>query len=204
MRRKHAEVTNPAEVERIMSLTTIGRLATNGPDGYPYITPVNFVFYAGNIYFHCAPKGEKLDNLLREPRVCFEVDFPLAYIGREFDPEGGSCRLHQFYHCVIIRGTASVVTDDALKTKALNALVAKHEPAAEVPPVTAEMEGFRRCTVVEVRPSSISAKSDVGKNRPEEERRTIAFRLKKRGGPGDLETVRAMGLASGLLDSSAG
>ncbi len=198
MRRTHAEVTDRVEIERIMALPTIGRLATIGVDGYPYVTPVNFVFHEGNIYFHCSPKGEKLDNLLRDARVCFEVDIPLAYIGRDFDPEGATCSLHQFYHCVIIRGTASVVTDDVLKTAALNALVAKHEPAADVPPVTAEMEGYRRCTVVEIKPSSITAKSDVGKNRPDDERRAIAQRLKKQGGSVEREAVRAMGFAPGV------
>jgi len=198
MRRKHAEVTDRVEIERIMALTTIGRLATIGADGYPYVTPVNFVFHGGNIYFHCAPKGEKLDNLLRDAKVCFEVDIPLAYIGRDFNPEGEACNLHQFYHCVIIRGTASIVTDDALKTAALNALVEKHEPAADIPPVTPEMGAYRRCAVVEVKPLSISAKSDVGRNRPEGERKAIADRLKERGGSVELEAVRAMGLAPGL------
>ena len=67
MRRKHSEVTDPKEIERILASTNIGRLATNGQNGYPYIIPVNFVNLAGNIYFHCAPKGEKLDNLRRDP-----------------------------------------------------------------------------------------------------------------------------------------
>ncbi len=52
MRRKHCEITDPQD-------TTVGRLATNGADGYPYITPVNFVCHQGHIYFHCASKGEK-------------------------------------------------------------------------------------------------------------------------------------------------
>ena len=80
MRRKQSEVTDQNEIQRILSLTNIGRLATVGKDGYPYITPVNFVFYKGNIYFHCAPKGEKLDNLKRSAQECFEVDVP--QIGR--------------------------------------------------------------------------------------------------------------------------
>jgi hypothetical protein len=204
MRRKHAEVTDRVEIERIMALTTIGRLATIGADGYPYVTPVNFVFHEGNLYFHCAPKGEKLDNLLRDGRVCFEVDIPLAYIGRDFDPEGSTCSLHQFFHCVIIRGTASVVTDDVLKTAALNALVEKHEPSADIPPVSKEMQGYRRCTVVEVKPSSITAKSDVGRNMPDNKRRAIARLLKKRSGSADLEAVRAMGFDPGRTDLSAG
>lgn len=193
MRKKHAEVTDPAEIERILNSATIGRFATNGADGYPYVTPVNFVFYNGNLYFHCSLKGEKLDNLARDSRTCFQVDIPLAYIGREISASTGPCKLHQFYHCVIVRGTASVVTDSALKAEALNALVAKHEPSADLPPVTEDMEPFRRCAVVEIKPISITAKSDLGKNRSDEERLEIVARLKERGHPGDFETVIAMG-----------
>ena len=59
MRRKHSEVTDKTEIYRILSSTNIGRMATIGRDGFPYITPVNYVSLDGNIYFHCAPKGEK-------------------------------------------------------------------------------------------------------------------------------------------------
>ena len=114
MRRKHCEVTDPKEIERILSSTNVGRMATIGQDGYPYITPVNFVSLDGKIYFHCSPKGEKLDNLTREPRVCFEVDVPLSYIDIGLDPTRPICQLHQYYHSVIIRGTARDVKENAI------------------------------------------------------------------------------------------
>ena len=97
MRRKHCEVTDPREIDRILSSTNIGRLATSGEDGYPYITPVNFIWREGKIYFHSAVVGEKLDNLAREPKVCFEVDVPLAYLDTLLDPKGPVCKVHQFY-----------------------------------------------------------------------------------------------------------
>ncbi|MGC8604907.1 MAG: pyridoxamine 5'-phosphate oxidase family protein, partial [Desulfomonilaceae bacterium] len=127
MRRKKCEITDIKEIERILGSVVIGRIATYGSDGYPYVTPVNFVLYRGNIYFHSAPEGEKLDNLNRNPNVCFEVDIPLAYLNSGFDPNSRICQLHQLYHCVIIRGKATVVQDDALKVECLNALVSKHE-----------------------------------------------------------------------------
>ncbi len=43
MRRRQCEVTDPGEIRRILSAATIGRLATLGADGYPYVTPVNYV-----------------------------------------------------------------------------------------------------------------------------------------------------------------
>ena len=193
MRRNHSEVTDPKEIQRILSSANIGRLATNGSDGFPYIVPVNFVSQAGNIYFHCAPKGEKLDNLIRDPKVCFEVDVPLSYIDIGLDPSRPICQLHQFYHCVIIRGSASVVKDDALKVDMLNALIAKHENTDDFKKVTQDMAGCKACEVIEIKPESISAKSDLIQNKSEEDRRTIAEYLFKRNQPGDRETVAAMG-----------
>jgi len=194
MRRKHCEITDPKEMVRILASTNVGRLATVDAQGYPYITPVNFVFHEGCVYFHCAPEGEKLANLLRDPRVCFEADLPLAYLEVAFNPEKDPCRTHQFYRCVIIRGAARIVPDGDLKTAALNALVAKHEGNRSFSPVTPESASYKACRVVEIRPERMTAKSDLAQNKPREgARKEIAERLTERGLPGDLEAVRAMG-----------
>jgi len=193
MRRKFNEVTDKKEIQRILSLTNIGRLATNGKDGYPYITPVNFVSYKENIYFHCAPKGKKLDNLLRDPRVCFEVDVPLSYLNLDSYPNREICQLHQFYHCVIIRGRASIVEESEKKVDVLTNLIAKHENTTDFKQVTDDMPGFKACKVVEVKPINITAKSDLGQKIPEEIRSTMAKYFFKRNQPGDAETVKAMG-----------
>jgi nitroimidazol reductase NimA-like FMN-containing flavoprotein (pyridoxamine 5'-phosphate oxidase superfamily) len=193
MRRSHSEIRDSKEIQRILSLTNIGRLATNGQDGYPYITPVNFVSLNGSIFFHCAPQGEKLDNLTRDPRVCFEVDVPLSYIDIGLDPARPICNLHQFYHCVIIRGTAAVVKDSVLKLAALNGLIAKHENSNDFKKVTADMSGYKACEVIQIKPESISAKSDLIQNKSEEDRRAVAQYLFKRNQPGDRQTVAAMG-----------
>jgi uncharacterized protein len=192
MRRKHCEITDPQEIERILGSTTIGRLATNGADGYPYITPVNFVYHEGNIYFHCAPKGEKLDNLTRDAKVCFEVDIPLAYLDAGFDPDRRVCRLHQFYHSAIIRGEARIVPDGPRKVAALNALVAKHERGFDHELVNEEMPAYKACRVVEITPASISAKSDLAQNKAPEERHALAQYLKNRNWPGDVDAVTVM------------
>ena len=193
MRRKQSEVTDQKEIQQILSSTNIGRLATYGKDGYPYITPVNFISYNKNIYFHCAPKGEKLDNLVQSPNVCFEVDVPLSYVGIDSSPNRPICQLHQFYHCIIIRGTASIVEDNATKVAVLNSLIAKHEKTTDFEQVVEDMPGLKNCKVVEITPVSTTAKSDLGQNIPEEVRSAIAKYYAKRNGPCDAETVKAMG-----------
>ena len=193
MRRKHCEVTDPNEIQRILASTTIGRMATTGADGYPYITPVNFVFHEGNVYFHCAPAGEKLDNIARDPKVCFEVDVPLAYLDASFDPERNACNGHQLYHCVIIRGEARLVPNGPLKVAALNALAAKHEPELSFEPVTAETRAYKICNVVEIKPISVTAKSDLLQSRTPEQRLAVAKHLKRRNRPSDQEAIKGMG-----------
>ena len=111
MKRKQCEITKRKTIDAILSRCTIGRMATIGKDGYPYITPVNYVYLNDTIYFHCASAGEKLDNINRDPRVCFEVDIPLAYLDLDYYGElPEACMVHQFYHSVIIRGKADIVT----------------------------------------------------------------------------------------------
>jgi uncharacterized protein len=192
MRRSQCAVTDPAEITTILKRCTIGRLATSGADGYPYITPVNYVYWQEAIYFHCAHKGEKMDNLLRDPKVCFEVDIPLAYKGTDCDPQAGPCQVHQFYHSVIIRGRAEVVSDPTEKVAALNALMASHENAPGFSCITAEMPQVAACAVVGIRVDLISAKSDLAQKKSAEDKKKIAEYLMRRNLPGDMEAAKLM------------
>jgi hypothetical protein len=199
MLRKQCEIKDPEKIKAILAAATIGRLATTDVGGYPYITPVNFVYYQGNIYFHCAPKGEKLDNIKRNAKVCFEVDIPLAYLDAGFTVDRSPCKLHQFYHCVVIRGNAGIVPDGQLKLNALNALVAKHEKGKKFKAVHADMADYKACRVVEIKPDKMTAKSELAQGKPEEARIAIAKHLKTRGGGTDMETIRAFGLSPDRL-----
>jgi uncharacterized protein len=193
MRRKHAEVTNPGAIADVLERSAIGRLATTGSDGYPYVTPVNFVYHNGSIYFHSAPMGEKLSNIARDPHVCFEVNIPLAYLDSGFDPDRRACKLHQLFHCVIIRGNASIIPDGPEKTEALNALARKLEPGVELVWASEEMPAYKGIAVVRVEPATLTAKSDLVQNKAADERLALARYFKNRNRPGDAETVTAMG-----------
>jgi nitroimidazol reductase NimA-like FMN-containing flavoprotein (pyridoxamine 5'-phosphate oxidase superfamily) len=193
MRRKNSEVKDPAQIEDVLETVNIGRLATMGSDGYPYITPVNFVYLGGHVYFHCAPQGEKLDNIARDPKVCFQVEQPLAYLDSGYTGGKNIGNLHQFYKCVVIRGEARVVPDGPLKSAALNALVAKHEKRNDVEEVREDMPAYKACKVVEIKPGGMTAKFDLAQNRSPEERLAIAEYLKERNRPRDRDTIEAMG-----------
>ena len=178
-------------MDSILERCRIGRIATSGADGYPYITPLNYVYHQGSIYFHCARTGEKLDNLKRDSRVCFEVDIPLAYLDLDYygdNPE--SCGVTQFYQSVVIRGRAEIVKDIDEKTTALTALVASHEPEGRAfQQITAATKAVDLCEVVAVRIERISGKSGLAQKKSDEEKRSLTDFLTHRKLPGDTETA---------------
>ncbi len=189
MKRSQCEVTDSDTIEAVLTRCTIGRLATFGGDGYPYITPLNYVYYQGSVYFHCARSGEKIDNIRRYPKVCFEVDIPLAYLDLAFDPTRPPCQVHQFYHSVIIRGRAELVEKTDEKVAALNALMASHEKHPDFSAITPDDPAVAICAVVAVRIESISAKSDLAQKKSDAEKTRIAKYLEQRGLPGDAEAA---------------
>ncbi|MBT8359936.1 MAG: pyridoxamine 5'-phosphate oxidase family protein [Desulfobacterales bacterium] len=191
MKRKQCEITKRNMIDAILSRCTIGRMATIGKDGYPYITPVNYVYLNDTIYFHCASAGEKLENINRDPRVCFEVDIPLAYLDLDYYGElPEACMVHQFYHSVIIRGKADRVTNLEEKLRALNGLVKSHEPTGrEFIPITSDTPAVKLCEVVAVRIESITGKSDLAQKKKPEEKKKLATYLLNRNLPGDTEAA---------------
>ncbi|MCD1295922.1 hypothetical protein CUJ83_13045 [Methanocella sp. CWC-04] len=109
-------------IRDLLERAETGRLATISPDGTPYIVPVHFVFDGERIYFHCAMKGKKLENILINPSVCFEADELLEIFMNEETP----CSNDTFYRSVIAKGLASVVDDNERKLYALGLLMNKH------------------------------------------------------------------------------
>ena len=191
MKRKQCEITKRKTIEAILGRCTIGRMATIGKDGYPYITPVNYVYLNDTIYFHCASTGEKLENINRDSRVCFEVDIPLAYLDLDYYGElPEACMVHQFYHSVIMRGKAERVTSLEEKLRALNGLVKSHEPAGrEFIPIASDTPAVKLCEVVAVRIESITGKSDLAQKKKPEEKKKLATYLLNRNLPGDTEAA---------------
>jgi len=53
------KITDISEMESILAEGVAGAFATINEDGSPYVVTVNYVYYNGKIYFHCALKGKK-------------------------------------------------------------------------------------------------------------------------------------------------
>jgi nitroimidazol reductase NimA-like FMN-containing flavoprotein (pyridoxamine 5'-phosphate oxidase superfamily) len=100
-----------------------GRLATIGPDGYPYCVPLLYVWIAGELYLHnTSAKGHLRTNVDHESRVCFEMDEP----GDVFPYGRFECDTSIAFKSVIVFGKIRVVEELGAKQRFFEALMQKY------------------------------------------------------------------------------
>jgi nitroimidazol reductase NimA-like FMN-containing flavoprotein (pyridoxamine 5'-phosphate oxidase superfamily) len=124
MRKSKKEIKDRDVIIDLLRRCQVGRLGTIGRDGWPMVKPLNFVHHDGRIYFHSAKEGEKIDDIGRDSRVCFEVDLPIAYV----KGNDNACRAEFLYRSVIIKGRAATVRDRGECIAVLKALMKKYQP----------------------------------------------------------------------------
>ncbi|NLO37595.1 MAG: 5-nitroimidazole antibiotic resistance protein, partial [Clostridiaceae bacterium] len=71
--RRDAQQLSAQDADAVLSRCQNGVLACAGDAGYPYAVPLNFVYFAGRIYFHTAKAGHKMDAFAAKPKVSFAV-----------------------------------------------------------------------------------------------------------------------------------
>lgn len=119
MRRKDRLISRE-ECEKALQEAEYGSLATISADGTPYITPLNFVYKDGALYFHCAKNvGHKMENIAANKKACFSVVDSVNLIPEKFTTT---------YRSITIFGTVGVVEDQTEKRAAIEALAAKLSP----------------------------------------------------------------------------
>lgn len=149
MRHSEREIRDRRQIIELLDCCHVGRLGTIGADGMPLIKPVNFVFWDNHIYFHTSLKGEKIQDIARDNRVCFEVDMPIAYVPAKGDP----CDAGYDYRSIIIKGRAELIADKEEKTAALQRLLAKYQPEGgygAIPEPKLSITGVVKITVEEL------------------------------------------------------
>ncbi len=138
-----------------LAAQTEGRLATCDAVGQPYITPLNYLYRDEKIYFHCKLTGRKLDNLVENHRVCFEVSEVKNFAISNDRP----CACSTRYNSVLAFGVARLVSDESEKMTLLNLLTEKFAAGKPYKPVI-EKEAAR-CAIVEICIEKISGKKNV-------------------------------------------
>jgi nitroimidazol reductase NimA-like FMN-containing flavoprotein (pyridoxamine 5'-phosphate oxidase superfamily) len=120
MRKAKQEITDPDVLEEIVSGAMICRLAMVD-NGLPYLLPFNYGYRDGCIYIHSAPEGKKIDLILKNPLVCFEIEDTVRIIRDE-----KACKWATLYRSVIGYGRVDIISDTENKKDGLGVLMAQH------------------------------------------------------------------------------
>lgn len=156
MRRPEKEIKNRETIDALLERTLVGRIATINRKRFPVIKPVNFIYWDGKIYFHSSKKGEKVADIRRGSRVCFEVDEPIAYILAK----GSACSANYFYRSIILKGKARLVNHREKKVMVLKRLMEKYQPEGgynDFPEAAVQ-----KTAVVEIVIEELTAKQSLG------------------------------------------
>ena len=157
MRKSNKEVVDTAVIVELLNVCHVGRLGTVGRDGYPMVKPLNFAHCGRKIYFHTAKEGEKIEDIKRDNRVCFEIDLPIAYVKGTASP----CTAEYLYRSVIIRGRASLIEDTEEKIFALKCLMEKYQPEGGYGDFPEEKRGITGIVRIDI--EEMVGKEDLGK-----------------------------------------
>lgn len=140
MRRKDREM-NRAFALKVIDKSVYGVLSMSKDGGEPYAVPLSIVRDGEILYFHSAKKGEKIKTILDNPQVC--VTFvgetmvsdnlspeELEELGTN-GPKAASIINEIFtieYESAIVKGKASLVSDNNEKIQALKLICEKYTP----------------------------------------------------------------------------
>ncbi len=120
MRKTNQEIKDEKILKEILSGATICRLAMMDGER-PYIIPFNYGYRDGCIYIHSAPEGKKIDLLLQNPEVCFEVEDEMEILTGD-----RACDWTTRYRSVVGYGTVEIYSDEQSKQQGLEAIMAQH------------------------------------------------------------------------------
>lgn len=141
------------EINEMLLQAPVGYLALS-KDDRPYVLPLNYLFCDGEVFFHCAPKGRKIDYIKANPRVCFHVGETGGLIRGE-----NPCSYNYKYHSVIVEGTVVEICGNVAKEVILRKIVAKYaDPGVSETPISTQR--VEQVGVYRLIPEQISGKKN--------------------------------------------
>jgi uncharacterized protein len=196
MRRKEFSISENKEIAEFLAEMSFGYLGTMGEDGWPHVIPLNFVYYGESIYFHGSKKGQKVRDLMNNPRVTFSAAKEYAVIPSYFSDPKLACPATAFFKSVIVKGIASLVDDLEEKVNVFTAFMKKLQPEGGFMPFNLNEPDYVRnlngVLLVKITVEEIAAKFKFGQNLSEERFSHIVDGLEKRQQKLDGETIELM------------
>jgi len=139
--------------EKVLENGFYGRMATS-VDDRPYITPVNYAYHQGKIFIHCNVRGRKLDNIAKNPQVCFEVSETHKLV-KDKKPCGFGVR----FSSVLVFGRARLVEELDQKMEATMVIVKKYAGDFICDPIPQKQ--LKSIAIIEITIDELTGKQNV-------------------------------------------
>lgn len=196
MRRNEFSVEEEQDIQEFLDHMTFGFLGTVTQEGEPRVTPLNFVYENGIIYFHGSYAGEKMKNIKAHAQVSFTVAEEYSLIPSYYTDAELACPATAYFKSVTLLGHAEAVTDLEEKAAVLGAFMRKLQPEGGYAPIQASDERYRVAlkgvSVTRIMPSSLTAKFKFGQNLSAGGRKEMTERLEERAQGKDFQTAELM------------
>ncbi len=194
------EIKSFEKIKEFLEFEHVGRIASIDENNYPQIIPMNFVFVDNAIYMHSYPRGEKLENIKRNPKVGFEVDRELEFLPSYFSHPTNASQADTLYISVVIKGKSVFVDDDEEKALGLNAMMKKYQPEGHYVPIQNNDLVLDEVAVIKIIPESIKGKYKIGQHMNSDSRTILAQKILEKNSNTAMATLKIMGFE--IIDDS--
>lgn len=152
MRREKQQLPESEALDILKNSTTC-TLALSGDNGYTYSLPINYAYIYGNIYFHCAKQGHKIDAIRQNNKISLSIIANDEIISEKFTDK---------YKSVIVFGDAQILEDENEIKSVCKVLAKKLCPDESIQNIIEETEKFKNQTaVVKIVPRHITGKEGL-------------------------------------------
>ncbi len=192
--KKAFTIENNEIVKRLISENEYGTLALC-VDNKPYSVPINYVEYKGEIYFHGAKKGKKIEMIKENAFASFSMVEAYSLLPSYFSTDDGKASpATHLYKSVIIDGEIEFVEDFNEKVRGFTALMQKYQKEGQYLPLSDEIHKkiIKATAMYKLVPTETSAKIKFGQNYNKKRYARVVEHLEKRGTKKDLETLELM------------
>lgn len=178
---ERSKIKSNQKIIQFLESERIGRFATIDKDGFPFIVPMNFVFFNSSFYLHGFPRGERYENIKTNSKCGFEVDKELAFLPSYFfEPPTDASKTDTLYISVVVKGTAELVIDNQEKSATMNALMEKSQTEGDYEKLRPEMATVKGVGLIKITPLVMTGKYKLGRFWDEKEKIQIANRMMER------------------------
>lgn len=151
MRRKERAMS-PSRAQELLSTSSYGVLSMVNVDGGGYGVPLSYAIDPeGNIFFHVAKIGHKLDNLTSDNRVTFTIIGDTQVVPEKFSTQ---------YESVIAFGKVEILENEEERIHAARLLIEKYSPEFSIQGEAYIEKAIKHIKVLKLTVDHISAKAN--------------------------------------------